>query len=64
MEQHGISVNATLQALVTRASGVWTLDACGVTRSQTAIPALVHQEAYAPVTPRLRVLLKIGRAHV
>src|SRR5712691_2017351 len=57
MEQPGIPVNATLQALVTRASGVWTLEACGVTRSQMAIPTLVHQDAYAPVTPRMRVLL-------
>src|SRR5215475_12520728 len=57
MEQHGIPLNAALQALVTRASGAWTLDACGVTRSQTAIPALVHQDAYVPVTSRTRVLL-------
>jgi len=50
-------INATLQALAARAANVWTLDACGVTRSQTAIPALVHQDAYVPVTPRMRVLL-------
>src|SRR2546428_9486246 len=57
MEQHGIPLNAALQALVTRASGGWRLDACGVTHSQTAIPALVHQDAYIPVTPRMRVVL-------
>jgi rhamnogalacturonyl hydrolase YesR len=60
MEPH--SVNATLQALVSRAAGLWTLDACGVTRSQTAIPALVHRDAYAPSTPCTRVLLVGGLA--
>ena len=57
MEHHSIPVNATLQALAARAGDVWTLDACGVTRSQTPIPALVHRDAYAPTTPRTRVLL-------
>jgi rhamnogalacturonyl hydrolase YesR len=57
MEHHSIPVNATLQALAARAADVWTLDACGVTRSQTPIPALVHRDAYAPITPRARVLL-------
>src|SRR2546422_7620921 len=57
MDPHSMPINATLQALAARAANVWTLDACGVTRSQTAIPALVHQDAYVPVTPRMRVLL-------
>jgi unsaturated rhamnogalacturonyl hydrolase len=57
MEHHGISVHAALQALAARAADVWSLDACGVTRSQTSIPALVHGDAYTPVTPRTRVLL-------
>src|SRR5262245_15574152 len=57
MEHHGIPVNAALQGLVARAADVWTLDACGVTRSQTPIAALVHRDAYTPVTPRTRVLL-------
>ena len=43
-----------------RAADVWTLDVCGVTRSQTPIPALVHRDAYAPTTPRTRVLLVGG----
>ena len=60
MEHHSIPVNATLQALAARAADVWTLDACGVTRSQTPIPALVHRDAYAPTTPRTRVLLVGG----
>jgi hypothetical protein len=57
MEHHSIPVNATLQGLAARAADVWTLDACGVTRSQTPIPALVHRDAYVPITPRARVLL-------
>jgi rhamnogalacturonyl hydrolase YesR len=60
MEPHSLPVNATLQALAARAGDVWTLDACGVTRSQTPIPALVHRDAYAPATPRTRVLLVSG----
>jgi unsaturated rhamnogalacturonyl hydrolase len=60
MEHHSIPVNATLQALAARAADVWTLDACGVTRSQTPIAALVHRDAYAPTTPRTRVLLVGG----
>ena len=57
MEHHGISINTALHAFRARAADVWTLDACGVTRSQTPIPALVHRDAYAPLTPRMRVLL-------
>jgi rhamnogalacturonyl hydrolase YesR len=57
MEHHSLPVNATLQALAARAADVWTLAACGVTRSQTPLPALVHRDAYAPTTPRTRVLL-------
>jgi len=60
MEHHSIPVNATLQALAARAADVWTLDACGVTRSQTPMPALVHRDAYAPTTPRTRLLLVGG----
>ena len=50
-------VITTLTSLAARAGGVWRQDACGVTRSETAIPALVHTEAYAPATTRRRVLL-------
>ena len=42
--------HAGLQALITRAPRVWKRSACGVTRSETAIPALVHTDAYAPTT--------------
>ncbi len=47
----------TLTSLVTRAGGFWRQDACGVTRSETAIPSLVHIDAYTPATPRRRALL-------
>src|SRR5262249_30290976 len=57
MAQHGMSVHTALQALAARAADVWSLDACGVTRSQTPLPAPVHRDAYAPVSPRTRVLL-------
>src|SRR5262245_60226925 len=60
MEHHSIPINAALQALVARAADVWSLDACGVTRSQTPMLALVHRDAYVPVTPRTRVLLVGG----
>lgn len=50
-------VVTTLTSLATRAGGFWRQDACGVTRSETAIPALLHADAYTPVTPRRRVLL-------
>ena len=60
MEHHGISINTTLHALRARAADVWTLDACGVTRSQTPISALVHRDAYVPRTSRKRVLLLGG----
>ena len=60
MADHDLPINTTLHTLVTRAAGLWTLDACGVTRSQKAIPALVHRDAYAPSTPCTRVLLVGG----
>ena len=60
MEQHSQPLDTALQALISRAAGGWSLEACGVTRSQRAIPALVHQDAYLPTTPRARVLLLGG----
>ncbi len=54
------NVVATLSSLVTRAGGFWHQDACGVTRSAAAIPALVHENAYMPITSQRRVLLVGG----
>ncbi len=39
---------------------LWTMDACGVTRADTQIPALLHPDAYVPETDRTRVLLLSG----
>jgi hypothetical protein len=50
-------VLTTLTALVAHAGGFWRQEACGVTRSETAIPALLHTDAYAPATTRRRLLL-------
>lgn len=60
MESRDLSIRTSLQALMARAPGLWTLEACGVTRSQHAIPALVHHEAYVPTTSHARVLLLGG----
>ncbi len=39
---------------------LWTQDACGVTRSERGIPALLHREAYAGASGMARVLLVGG----
>ena len=53
-------LTARLDSLVSRAGGAWTLDACGVTRSGTPIPALVHRDAYSATGDKARVLLLCG----
>jgi hypothetical protein len=60
MASHNTNLASAVQSLVARASGIWSLSACGITRSETAIPALVHADAYLPATPRTRVLLMSG----
>ena len=49
-----------IEALASEHAGLWTLDACGVTRAETQIPALIHPDAYVPETDRTRVLLVSG----
>ena len=49
-----------IQALASENPDLWTLDACGVTRSETQIPALLHPDAYVPDTDRTRVLMISG----
>ena len=49
-----------IQALTAEHPHLWTQDACGVTRSETQIPALLHEDAYVPETDRTRVLLLSG----
>ncbi len=57
MASHDEISSTVLASLLMRAAAIWTRDACGVTRSETAIPALVHADAYVPTTPCKRVLL-------
>lgn len=57
MASSNIPLTATLQALVSRAAGLWRLSACGITRSETAIPTLLHTDAYVPTPSHPRVLL-------
>lgn len=49
-----------IEALASEHADLWALDACGVTRAETQIPALIHHEAYVPETDRTRVLLLSG----
>ena len=60
MVGNGINLEELLKALAERIPGQWRLDACGVTRTERAIPALVHEDAYVPDTHRTRVLLVGG----
>ena len=60
MADRGDRLSTVLHALVARAAGSWTMEACGVTRMQTPIPALVHRDAYRPQTSCFRVLLLGG----
>ena len=55
-----LDVGAALETLARSRPGLWSVSACGVTRSQYRIPALVDQHAYAPGSERLRVLLVSG----
>ena len=60
MEPKPLPLTKDLQQLIAASRGLWSLDAAGLTRSQTAIPALLHGEAYVTETPRTRVLLLSG----
>jgi hypothetical protein len=62
MESKSLPIANDLQQLIAASHGLWSLDAAGLTRSQTAIPALLHHEAYATEPPRTRVLLLSGLA--
>ena len=47
----------TINAIISRTSPPWTQDACGVTRRDTQIESLIHQDAYADDSGRHRILL-------
>ena len=49
-----------LDSLVQRRPSLWTRSACGVTRCQREIPALLDRDAYIPSARRARVLLVSG----
>ena len=55
-----MSLAERIQSLASEHADFWTLDACGVTRSETQIPALIHSDAYVADTSRTRVLLVSG----
>ena len=55
-----MDINERCEAFVERHAGLWQLDACGVTRSERRIPALLHADAYVADTQRTRVLLVSG----
>ena len=46
-----------LNAIIERSAPPWSPDACGVTRRDTQIESLVHQDAYADDSDRHRILL-------
>ena len=60
MESKPLPVTRELEQLIAATHGLWSLDVAGLTRSQRAIPALLHHEAYVGETSRTRVLLLCG----
>ena len=53
-------IGTYLETLVKRRPSLWTMSACGVTRSGAQIPALIDADAYIPTSTRARVLLISG----
>jgi rhamnogalacturonyl hydrolase YesR len=60
MQPNSFDLDAALQALLAHPASPWRLDACGVTRAASAIPALLHPHAYVPTTSSARVVLVGG----
>ena len=60
MQHNPFDLDTTLQTLLDHPASPWRLDACGVTRTARAIPALLHPQAYIPTTPLARVILLGG----
>ena len=54
------TLESSLADLVSSSPGVWMPSACGVTRAERQIAALVDRDAYEPSTDRVRVLLVGG----
>ena len=55
-----LELEGFLDSLVQRRPSLWNRSACGVTRSQREIPALLDRDAYIPSARRARVLLVSG----
>ena len=53
-------IDNTIERLARSKPDIWMPSACGVTRSQRSIPALLHRDAHAPVASRARVLVVGG----
>lgn len=53
-------IGAALESLVGARPDLWSLSACGVTRSRSSIPALLDRDAYAHGSERVRALLVSG----
>ena len=53
-------IRSYLESLVVRRPSLWTLSACGVTRSGNPIPALPEVDAYNPSPNQALVLLVSG----
>ena len=52
-----MTLDKQIEALVTHTPGFWQLDACGVTRTERQIPALMHGTAQPPAGERIQLVL-------
>jgi len=52
-----MSLDQQIEDLLAQAPGFWHLDACGVTRSERQIPALLHGVDQPPAGERLQLVL-------
>ena len=55
-----MTLDEQIEALVTHTPGHWQVDACGVTRTEREIPALLHGAAHPPAAGRMQVVLVGG----
>ena len=52
-----VDLQSKIMVLVDNKPGTWNYSACGVTRSELPIPAIVHQNAYKGTSDQIRILL-------
>ncbi|MCY4412069.1 MAG: hypothetical protein OXC27_16570, partial [Caldilineaceae bacterium] len=52
-----MTLDQQIEALTAQAPGFWHLDACGVTRTERQIPALLHGADQPPAGERLQLVL-------